>query len=72
MGIENRLVVVKGEQVGGGVEWEVGVSRCKLLYIEWINKVLLSSTGNYIHYPVINHNRKEYFKNNVYKTVQQK
>ena len=26
----------------GGMEWEVGVSRCKLLYMEWINnKVLL-------------------------------
>ena len=24
------------------------------------NKVLLYSTGNYIHYPVITHNRKEY------------
>ena len=22
---------------GGGLEWEFGVSRCKLLYIEWIN-----------------------------------
>ena len=32
--------------------------------IEWINnKVLLNSTGNYIQYPVINHNGKEYKKN---------
>ena len=30
--------------------------------IEWINKVLLYSTGNYIQYPVINHNGKEYEK----------
>ena len=45
------------------MEWEVGVSRCKLLYIEWINnKVLLYSTGNYIKYPVINHTGKEYEK----------
>ena len=43
------------------MEWEVGVSRCKLLYIERINnKVLLHSTENYIQYPVINHNGKEY------------
>ena len=35
--IENRPVVAKGEGVGGGMEWEVGVSRHKLLYIEWIN-----------------------------------
>ena len=47
MDIENRLVVAKGERVGGGMEWEVGVSKCKLLYIEWINnKVLLYSTEN--------------------------
>ena len=37
--------------------WDLGISRCKLLYLEWINnKVLLYSTGNYIQYPVINHN----------------
>ena len=38
---------------------EFGVSRYKLLHIEWINcKVPLYSTGNYIQYPVINHNGK--------------
>ena len=48
---------------GGGVDWEFGISRCKLLYREWINnKVLLYSTGNYIQYPVIKHNGKEYKK----------
>ena len=26
----NRLVVAKGDRVVGGVEWEVGVSKCKL------------------------------------------
>ena len=42
-------MVAKGEGVGGGMEWEAGVSRCKLLYMKWINnKVLLYSTGNYI------------------------
>ena len=53
-----------GCQGGGGqgrVGMGVGISRCKLLYVEWIdNKVLLCSTGNYIQYPVINHNGKEY------------
>ena len=39
---------------GRGMEWEFGVSRCKLVYVEWINnKVLLCSTGNYILYPEI-------------------
>ena len=36
------------------------------IYIEWINKVLLCSTGNYIQYPVINHNGKEYEKECIY------
>ena len=49
------------------MEWEVGVIRYKLLYIGWINnKVLLCSTENYIQYPMINHNGKEYFKKVVY------
>ena len=49
--------------VGGGMDWEFGVSRCKLLYIECINnRILVYSTRNYIQYPVINHNGKEYLK----------
>ena len=53
----NRLVVAKGR--GGGMDWECGISRRKLVYIEWINnKVLLYSTGNYIQYPVIKNNGK--------------
>ena len=65
--IENRHVVTKGDGDGGGMEWEFGVSRCQLLYIEYINnKVLLYSTGNYIQYPVINHNGKQYEKEYIY------
>ena len=45
---------------------EFGISRCKLVYIEWINKVLLYSTGNYIQYPVINCKGKEYEKECIY------
>ena len=45
------------------MDWEFGVGRCKLLHLGWINnKVLMNSTGNYIQYPVINHNGKEYKK----------
>ena len=52
---------------GGGGDWEFGVSRCKLLYIEQINnKVLPYSTENYNQYPVINHNEKEYKKECIY------
>ena len=67
MDIENSLLVAKGEEVEGRVEWKAGVSRCKLLYTEWINnKVLLYSTENYIQYPMINSNWKEYIQNNVH------
>jgi len=59
---ENRAVVAKGEGAGGQMEGKVGVSRCKFLYIEWINnKVLLYSTENYIQCPIINNNGREYF-----------
>ena len=65
--IENRLVAAKGEEGRGGMEWEFGISRCKLLYIGSIkNKVLLYSTGNYSQYPIINHNGKEYGKECIY------
>lgn len=42
----------------GGMEGEVGVSRCKLLYMERINNVLLCSTENDMQCPTINHNGK--------------
>lgn len=32
--IEDRLAVVKGEGGGGGMEWEAGMSRCKLSHRE--------------------------------------
>ena len=49
MDSENRLVVAKEEGEGVGWDWQSGVSRCKLLPVEWIsNEMLLYSTGNYI------------------------
>ena len=56
--IENRFVVVKGEVGWGGMDWEFGIGRCELVYTGWINNFLLYSIGNYIQYPVINHNGK--------------
>ena len=45
------------------MDWEFGISKCKLLYVGWINhKVLLYSTGNCIQYLGINHNGKQYEK----------
>jgi len=33
-------------EVGRGLDWELGISRYKLVYMEWINnKALLYSTG---------------------------
>ena len=67
MDIENRLVVAKGE--GVGEEWcgRLGLADVSYyIYIEWINnKALLYSTENilnYIQYPMINQNGKEYKK----------
>ena len=51
-------MVYKGEAGKRGMDWGFGISRCKLVYIGWINKVLLYSTGNYMQYPLINCNRK--------------
>ena len=57
------MVVANGGEVEGRMELEIRVSRCELLYTEWINnKVLLYSIVDYILYPVINHNGKEYEK----------
>ena len=57
---------IGGCQGGGGrgsKELGGGVSICKLLYIEWTNsKILLYSTEDYIKYPEISHNGKEYKK----------
>ena len=52
----------RGEEVEGRMEWKFGLSRCRLLYIGWINKFLLYSTEHYIQYPMINDNGKECFK----------
>ena len=44
---------------GSGMDWEFGVSRCKLLHLEWISdEVLLYSTGNYIQSLGIDHDGK--------------
>ena len=57
---EKDLWLPKRSGRGGVLDWEFGISRCKLLHIEWINnKLLLYSIGNYIQYSVINENEKE-------------
>ena len=64
--IEIRLVVAKARWGGREMNWGFGISRYKLLHLEWIIiKVLLYSTGNCVQSPGTNHNGKEYFKKNV-------
>ena len=57
----NRLAVAKA---GRGGMSEFGISRCKLLYREFINnKILLYSSGNCIDYQTIMENN---IKKNIY------
>ena len=53
-------MVAKGKRVGKG--WSGSLELADVnSYMKWINnKVLLYTIGNYIQYPVINHNGKEY------------
>ena len=61
-----QTVFEKREGAAGVVEWEVGGSKWKLLYMEYMdNKDFLYNTENYIQYPMINYNVQEY-KRNVY------
>ena len=39
--IENRLVVAKRQVGQRGIDWEFGISRYKLLHIEWIGNSLV-------------------------------
>lgn len=46
---ERLFATGKGSQ--GGMDWEFGISKCKLAHIGWINnEVLPYSIGNYIQY----------------------
>ena len=68
--IKKKVVVAKGEGIGGRMEWKIGVSSSELLYIEWINnKVLLYSTENCIQYPLINHNKKNINRIYIYNRI---
>ena len=45
--IENRLTIAKEEWGGRGMDWKFGVSRCKLLYLQCVNKVRLQQYMNW-------------------------
>ena len=73
-GTNEPIYMAPKEQTGGcqgggsgGMDCEFGLGRYNLLHLEWINdKVLMSSTGNYIQYLLINHNGKEDKKECIY------
>ena len=49
--------------VTGGIDWEFGTSRCKILiiYIEWINKILLSEHRKLYSISWVNHKEEEIY-----------
>lgn len=51
---------------GGGVEWEVGVRRCKLQCMGGTNEILCCGIESQIQCPMINRNGKEQKKECVY------
>ena len=51
----------------GGKDWDLGISRHKVVYIGWMDKkVLLYCTGNYSQYRVIHHNGNKYEKEYIF------
>ena len=59
-------MAAKGAEVGG-LDWECGVGRHRLLQIGWTNnKGGLHSRGIYVQYPVINHSGREYEEESIY------
>ena len=50
-----------------GLDWEFGVSRCKLFHLEWINnELVLYSIGNYVQSLGMEHDVRWYEKKNAY------
>ena len=60
---KDRLAAKGWRKHREGMDREFGVNRYKLLYVKWVNKVLLCGTRDYIQYPVINCNGKNMKKN---------
>ena len=68
MDLENSLCCYQGGGEESGMDWELGVNRCRLLPLEWIsNEILLCSTGNYVWSLMMEHDNVR--KKNVYMYV---
>ena len=57
---EHNVWSLKGKEGRGGINWDFGISKCKLPRVKHKNKAPLYSTGNYTQHPIINHDGKEY------------
>ena len=65
-----QTCICQGGREGSGMDWEFGMSRCKILHLEWISsETLLYSTRNYIQSVAMEQDEGWCEKKNVYITV---
>ena len=57
---ETDLWLPRRREGGEGMDWDSGISRCKLSYTERINETPLYGTGDSVQYSVGNFNEKEH------------
>ena len=56
---KNRFAAARGERRKNGMDWEFGVSRYKLLHLDWIgNEAPLNSAGIYSQSLGVHHDGK--------------
>ena len=66
-GLENELMITKGEECGGDMVKEFGIDMYILLYLKWITKRdLLHSTGNSTQYSITTLLGKEFLKEEIH------
>ena len=57
-GPEEQTCGCQGAGGGSGMDWKLGVNRCRLLLLEWIgNEILLGSTGNHVWSVMMEHDK---------------
>ena len=56
---DRKQTYQRGRSWGGGINWELGVNRCTLLYTYKITRTYFRAQETVFQYPVITYNRKE-------------
>ena len=56
---DRKQTYQRGRSWGGGINWELGINRCTLLYTYKITRTYFRAQGTVFQYPVITYNRKE-------------